>query len=105
MTKRPNTPRIGRRRYAEAIRLLKGVIANETQPIERRLRAVDKLLDVYDRNDRTYERRARQAAKAAEAVSETPKDEQPPVQDEHAEDAKVRALLADILNRKNDAAA
>jgi hypothetical protein len=59
--------RLNRRRYSEVVKLLKSVIADEKQPIERRMRAADRLLDVYDRADKIIERRAREAARA-EAV-------------------------------------
>lgn len=57
-------PRINQRRYSEVIRLLKRVVNDEKQPIERRMRAADKLVDLYDRHDRLNERRAREAARA-----------------------------------------
>lgn len=44
--------------------MLKGVISNDKTSLDRRLRAVDTLLSVYDRADKAAERRAREAAQA-----------------------------------------
>lgn len=55
--------RINRRRYSEVIAALKGVISDAKTPVDRRLRAVDTLLSVYDRADKAAERRAREAVR------------------------------------------
>ena len=51
--------RLNRRRYAEVVTLLKGIVTDQKQPVERRMRAADRLMDLYDRNDKLAERLAR----------------------------------------------
>jgi hypothetical protein len=50
-------PRLNRRRYAEVVRLLKEVIQNVNTTIDRRLRAADTLIGIYDRLDKSAARR------------------------------------------------
>lgn len=54
--------RLNQRRYSAVVKLLKGVISDEKQPLDKRIRAADRLIDVYDRNDRLADRLARREA-------------------------------------------
>jgi hypothetical protein len=45
--------RLNRRRYREIVTTLKEVIADKKAPQQRRLRAVETLMEVYARHDRT----------------------------------------------------
>lgn len=49
--------RLNRRRYREAVTALKEIIGNPKTPAQRRLRAIETLLGIYDRHDRTEARK------------------------------------------------
>lgn len=64
--------RLGRKRFAEAVKYLKTVIADGKRPDRLRMQAVESLLTIYDRNDRTlaqYEAR-RRAAESAQGTGQ-----------------------------------
>jgi hypothetical protein len=72
--------RLGRKRFAEAVAYLKGVISDNTRSDKLRMQAVESLIAIFDRNDRTtaqHEQRKRaqetaQGASPAPVVPETP---------------------------------
>jgi hypothetical protein len=63
--------RLNRRRYLEITRLLKEVIGNEKVGVERRMRAVEMLLGVYDRHDKALERKERRTPETRDRDRET----------------------------------
>ena len=101
----PGVRRLGRKRFAEAVKYLKSVIADESKTDKMRMQAVESLLAIYDRNDRTiaqYEtrRRAAEAAKDAEQPAQPEDVTQAPMSREDAlRDA--RAFLARIGEQKD----
>jgi hypothetical protein len=48
--------RLNRRRYKESVAALKQIIGDSKTPALRKLRAIDTLLSIYDRHDRTEAR-------------------------------------------------
>jgi hypothetical protein len=95
-TKTLRSPRLSRRRYQEVTKLLKEVIANKSASVERRMRAADTLLAVYDRQDRAMERKTKKDTSAITAEAEVeagPQDfTEPEVKNESTEDAAQRLL-------------
>ncbi len=63
--------RINRRRYRESVTALKEIIADKDAPAARRLHAIDTLLGIYDRHDRT-EARKESRAEAAQSLPDAP---------------------------------
>jgi hypothetical protein len=66
--------RLNRRRYRESVTALKEIIADRDAPAARRLHAIDTLLGIYDRHDRTEARKESrtQAAEGAQSVPDAP---------------------------------
>lgn len=62
--------RLSRKRYTEITRYLKAVIADKTKPDRLRMAAVESLLEVYARHDRSEAERVRR--KAAEGAQGAP---------------------------------
>jgi len=70
--------RLGRKRFAEAVKYLKAVIADGTKPDRMRMQAVESLIAIYDRNDRTlaqHEQRRKAAEAGGSAQPEAPREE------------------------------
>lgn len=67
--------RLNRRRYREAVAALKEIIADKKTPPQRKLRAVETLLGIYDRHDRSETEKARR--RAVEAAREPGQAETP----------------------------
>ena len=97
--------RLGRKRFAEAVKYLKSVIADSTKTDRLRMQAVESLLAIFDRNDRTlaqYE--ARRKAQEASTGTERPAaiTDVPVSQEDALKDAQ--AFLERIKERQTDAA-
>jgi Mn-containing catalase len=73
--------RLNRRRYREAVAALKELISNPKTPPQRKLRAIETLLGIYDRHDRTEaarESRKRSAEGPSSPATGEPQGQQPP---------------------------
>jgi hypothetical protein len=84
-------PRLNRKRYKEAVSFLKQVIADEGQKLDRRMNSVRLLLEIYDRSDRTAERRERRAESDSQGATTAP-DQSLPQSTETAEEAAEKFL-------------
>lgn len=96
--------RLNRRRYREIVAALKEVIADPKATRMQRLRAVDTLIGVYDRHDRTeaqkeQRRRAAEATEAAQGAGQPDTSSEPPASTETAEEAAAR-FLQGILRKE-----
>jgi hypothetical protein len=79
-------PRLNRRRYREIVAALKELISNKKAPPQRRLHAIETLMEVYARHDRTiaqYEAR-RRAAEASQNDSQPSEVPEAPLSPEDA---------------------
>lgn len=88
-------PRLNRKRFQAAVKFLQDQIANgpnTEKGIERRMRAVALLLDIYDRADKAAERRAKKEAGAANQTEPTQAPE--PVAAEETTDERLARLKA-----------
>ncbi|MBS1799552.1 MAG: hypothetical protein JSS95_06965 [Acidobacteria bacterium] len=84
--------RLNRRRYREIVSALKEIISDKKTPQQRRLRATETLLGVYDRHDRQEERKAqRRATETTDAPTPT---NTPSEAHETAEEAAARFLAS-----------
>jgi hypothetical protein len=95
------TRRLGRKRFAEAVKYLKTVIADDTRSDKMRMAAIESLIAIFDRNDRTtaqLEQRRRKDAEAAQGASPAP--EMPEAQ-ESAEE-RAEAFLRRIRAERGD---
>jgi hypothetical protein len=94
--------RLNRRRFKEAVSALKEIISNPKTPAQRRLRAVETLLSIYDRHDRTEAAKdARRRSAGTPSEPATPdSQEQPSPAPESAQDA-ARKFLASLENSTN----
>ena len=93
--------RLGRKRFAEATKYLKAVVADNTKPDRMRMQAVESLLAIYDRNDRTlaqYEQRKR-AAEAAQGAQDVPEQGEAPSAPQQTPLDAARAFLTEINAR------
>jgi hypothetical protein len=86
--------RLNRRRYREVVATLKEIISDKKAPQQRRLRAVEMLLEVYSKHDRMEERRA--AQKRASDAPETPGQPDASTDAEETGDESVDAFLARV---------
>lgn len=98
--------RLGRKRFAEAIRYLKIVISDESRADRLRMQAVESLLAIYDRNDRTLAQYAQKerAAKSSEPVQSASQPigvSQEPDQQEESLDSFLARIKAARENRNN----
>ena len=94
--------RLNRRRYREIVATLKEVIEDKKAPQQRRLRAVETLMEVYARHDRTEA--AREARKRSTEGAQEP--EQPGEPEPVSHEAALReaqAFLARIGGEKTNA--
>lgn len=87
--------RLNRRRYRESVAALKEIIGDKKTPALRKLRAIDTLLSIYDRHDRTEARK-----KATDAPQGDGQPEASPEPQESLED-RIDGFLASI-GRKTD---
>lgn len=62
--------RLNRRRYRESVNVLKEIIADKKAPALRKLRAIDTLLGIYDRHDRTEQQKEARRELAAERAAQ-----------------------------------
>lgn len=69
--KRKRVPRLNRRRYKEATAALKEIIGDKKQPAQRRLVAIQTLLGIYDRHDRSEKSKMYQKDEDESNVSNT----------------------------------
>ena len=93
----PGVRRLGRKRFAEAVKYLKAVVADKTKSDRMRMQAVESLIAIYDRNDRTlaqYEARR----KAQEASQDSEQPTAPEQAHETPEEAADRIITA-VRNR------
>jgi hypothetical protein len=92
--------RLNRRRYREIVATLKEVIADKKAPQQRRLRAVETLMEVYARHDRN------EAVKEARRKAlGTPQDGGQPTatpEPQKSEEESVDAFLARIRGSKTE---
>lgn len=103
MKKETKKARLNQRRYAEIVKMLKSVISNPKATIDRRMRAGDTLLSLYERHDRANDRRERAAADAEPETPEVATETQaePELSAEEAAQrflASVRAKYGDQSN-------
>lgn len=85
--------RLNRRRYREIVSALKEIISDKKTPQQRRLRATETLLGVYDRHDRQEERKAAERRAAETSNVPTPIQTVEETQ-ETAEEAAARFLAS-----------
>ena len=93
--------RLNRRRYREIVATLKEVIADKKAPQQRRLRAVETLMEVYARHDRSEVEKARRrsVATAQDSVQPTAPEPAPVSREDAVRDAQ--AFLARIGEKTN----
>lgn len=94
--------RLNRRRYREAVAALKEIIADKKTPPQRKLRAVETLLGIYDRHDRSENEKARR--RAAEATREPGQAETPAPAPLTREDAlrEAQQFLARVNEKESN---
>lgn len=83
--------RLNRRRYREIVATLKEVIADKKAPQQRRLRATETLLSVYERHDRNEERKA--AQRRAADTTDVPTSTNAPVEIQETAEAAADRFL------------
>lgn len=94
--------RLNRRRYREAVAALKEIISSPKTPAQRRLRAVETLLGIYDRHDRTEAaKEARKRPTDTQNSPENPELAEAPAVPETAEEA-ARKFLASLETNTNE---
>lgn len=69
--------RLNRRRYRECVNALKQIISSPRTPPQRKLRAVETLLGIYDRHDQSELRRLRRQTAEAQQSGTISDTEQP----------------------------
>jgi hypothetical protein len=74
VTRKPRVARLNRRRYKEATAALKELIADKKQPPQRRLVAIQTLLGIYDRHDRTERQKSYRKDDGETSVNDTQTD-------------------------------
>jgi hypothetical protein len=83
--------RLNRRRYRESVAALKEIIADKKTPPARRLHAIETLLGIFDRHDRTeLQKEARK--RASDAPQDAGQTIAPPEAPESAEERAERFL-------------
>ena len=89
--------RLSRKRYTEITRYLKSVIADESKSDRMRMAAVESLLEVYARHDRTeLQKEARK--RASDAPQDASQPEEAPEAPETPEQAAER-IIASVRQR------
>jgi hypothetical protein len=83
--------RLNRRRYRESVAALKEIIGDKKTPALRKLRAIDTLLGIYDRHDRT-EASKEARRKAGDAPDGDDQPEASPETQETPEQVTARIL-------------
>ncbi len=99
----PGARRLGRKRFAETVRFLKAVIADDTRSDKIRMTAVESLIAVYDRNDRTlaqYEQR-RRAAEAPQSAAQPAAVAQAAESPQESLDSFLTRIKAERESRNN----
>jgi len=85
-------PRLNRKRYRECVIALKAIVSDAKAPQQRRLRAVELLLGIYDKSDRSHQRR-----EALQRAVEAP--EAPSINDDGAD---LEAALEQLRNARDE---
>jgi hypothetical protein len=87
--------RLNRRRYREIVAALKELIADQKAPQQRRLHAIETLMEVYARHDRTEADKARRkTAESQVAVTDAPTVLAQPLSREDALEAAKKFLFS-----------
>jgi hypothetical protein len=89
--------RLSRKRYTEITRYLKAVIDDESKADRLRMAAVESLLEVYARHDRS-ELQREYRRRAAEGAQDASQPEEAPEAPESAEEAAER-IIASVRQR------
>lgn len=92
--------RLNRRRYRESVVALKEIIGDKKTPPQRKIRAIEMLLSIYDRHDRNEERKAAQK-RAVGASQDAGQPEGSPEAQERAQES-VEEFLARIAARHTE---
>ncbi len=97
------TRRLNRRRYRESVNALKEIIADKKTPPLRKLRAIDTLLSIYDRHDRTETEKARRrAAETAQGDGQPATPSDAPETTEESVDEFLARIRANRLGEEDN---
>lgn len=95
--------RLNRRRYRECVNALKEVVGNPKTPPQRKLRAIETLLGIYDRHDRTEQQKEQRRRSTQQSIHEAAEEQEPqqpvPQTIEDAE-AEARRFLQRVRNEE-----
>jgi len=92
--------RLNRRRYRESVNALKEIIADPKTTQARKLQAINTLLGIYDRHDRSEAQRVarKQAAESAQGNGQPQESLDTPESDLEAALAQLRAEREGVLS-------